>query len=434
MIAIFSFIIFAYYICFLLICDCNYNINHNIMKNINKLPILPILVLLFPLLLSACQNSDPKVGDVITVDVTKSYPEKELILQDLFDIEYLPLETSDEFVTAGDVVYFGEELMWIGNYRTGDLQLLNRQGNHIRTINRKGQSGEEYIFYNALTYDPLTKEVYISDSTGKKVIIFDDEGNFRRSFKVPHGTFFDWIGNFNSECILCWATVSALPSDPNYQEIASNGGFKLMSKKDGSIRDVDIPIERYVSPKIFYETPRGKFYTYFWNTTQIPFQDTWLLTEISTDTIYQLAPDYGLRPFIARTPSASEMDPPVYLFTGVMTDRYYFLQAVENAYDPETKDGFASRDLLYDTEERAVYEYVVYNNDFTDERPLNLVYQFPNMFLAINKGDVAYVSKFDAPDLIEALNDGKLRGPLKEIASRLDEEDNPVLMIARYKK
>ena len=91
MIAIFSFIIFACYICFLLICDCNYNINHNIMKNINKLPILPILVLLFPLLLSACQNSDPKVGDVITVDVTKSYPKKELILQDLFDIEYIPL-------------------------------------------------------------------------------------------------------------------------------------------------------------------------------------------------------------------------------------------------------------------------------------------------------------------------------------------------------
>ena len=68
------------------------------MKNINKLPILPILVLLFPLLLSACQNSNPKVGDVITVDVTKSYPEKELILQDLFDIEYVPLETRDGFV------------------------------------------------------------------------------------------------------------------------------------------------------------------------------------------------------------------------------------------------------------------------------------------------------------------------------------------------
>ena len=57
----------------------------------------------FMFLFFGCGNGDPKVGDVITVDVTKSYPEKELILQDLFDIEYVPLETRDGFVTLGTV-------------------------------------------------------------------------------------------------------------------------------------------------------------------------------------------------------------------------------------------------------------------------------------------------------------------------------------------
>lgn len=38
---------------------------------------------------------------LMVVDVTKSYPKKELILQDLFDVEYIPLETTDEFVTLG---------------------------------------------------------------------------------------------------------------------------------------------------------------------------------------------------------------------------------------------------------------------------------------------------------------------------------------------
>ena len=56
------------------------------------------------------------------------------------------------------------------------------------------------------------------------------------------------------------------------------------------------------------------------------------------------------------------------------------------------------------------------------------------MLLPVNNGEVAYVSKIDAPDLVEALNDGKLRGPLKEIASDLDEEDNPVILIAKYKR
>ena len=51
-----------------------------------------------------------------------------------------------------------------------------------------------------------------------------------------------------------------------------------------------------------------------------------------------------------------------------------------------------------------------------------------------NSKDIAFATRLEAPDLVEALNDGKLRGPLKEIASRLDEEDNPVILIAKYKR
>lgn len=170
------------------------------------------------------------------------------------------------------------------------------------------------------------------------------------------------------------------------------------------------------------------------NKTLTPYHGDWLLTEISTDTLFLFSPDYDLKPFIVRTPSATDMNPPVYLFTGAMTDRYYFLQTVENAYDTETGVGFTTRDLFYDKTEGEVYEYVVYNGDFTDERPLNLVYKFRSTMLAVNEDDVAFVSRIDAPDLVEAYNDGKLRGPLKEIASRLDEEDNPVILIAKYKR
>ena len=58
--------------------------------------------LLVASLLFGCGDGKQKESDgLITVDVSKSYPKKELILQDLFDIEYVPLETTDEFVTAG---------------------------------------------------------------------------------------------------------------------------------------------------------------------------------------------------------------------------------------------------------------------------------------------------------------------------------------------
>lgn len=47
------------------------------------------------------QKSGTQNDDIITVDVTASYPKKELILQDFMDVEYVPLETNDEFVTMG---------------------------------------------------------------------------------------------------------------------------------------------------------------------------------------------------------------------------------------------------------------------------------------------------------------------------------------------
>jgi len=36
--------------------------------------------------------------------------------------------------------------------------------------------------------------------------------------------------------------------------------------------------------------------------------------------------------------------------------------------------------------------------------------------------------------LVEANREGKLKGKLKEIASKLDEEDNPVFMLLKHKK
>ena len=48
--------------------------------------------------------------------------------------------------------------------------------------------------------------------------------------------------------------------------------------------------------------------------------------------------------------------------------------------------------------------------------------------------EIAFVQRLEAPDLVEANENGELKGKLKEIASTLDEESNPVLMLARYKK
>jgi hypothetical protein len=41
---------------------------------------------------------------------------------------------------------------------------------------------------------------------------------------------------------------------------------------------------------------------------------------------------------------------------------------------------------------------------------------------------------FAAYELVEAYEKGGLKGKLKEIAAELNEESNPVIMLAKYKK
>ena len=50
--------------------------------------------------LMACENPSTNT-ELITIDIESSYPEKELTLQDFVDVEYVPLETTDEFINKG---------------------------------------------------------------------------------------------------------------------------------------------------------------------------------------------------------------------------------------------------------------------------------------------------------------------------------------------
>lgn len=86
-------------------------------------------------------SSTQEKEDLIVVDVSKDYPKKELILQDLFDVEYIPLETTDEFVTLGWLQAIGKDVMIIRNMfaADGDIFIYDRKGKAIRHINRKGQ-------------------------------------------------------------------------------------------------------------------------------------------------------------------------------------------------------------------------------------------------------------------------------------------------------
>ncbi len=109
-------------------------------------PIIRLIFFLLNMFLSACYQQT-------TI--------KELILQDFMDVEYIPLETNDEFVTQGKVMAIGAEVILITNwYNDGNLFVFDRNtGKGLRVINRKGQGNEEYIGFAEVVLDETNNEI-----------------------------------------------------------------------------------------------------------------------------------------------------------------------------------------------------------------------------------------------------------------------------------
>jgi hypothetical protein len=386
---------------------------------------------------TGCKQSGSISGDLITVDVTASYPKKELVLQDFLDVEYIPLETSDEFVTSADIKAIGDDIMIFtnmlqGTFAGGDISIFDRSGKGLRKINRYGHGGEEYKNVQDVVIDAENGEMYVNSTFTEKIFAYDMYGNFKRSFGIRHDMMFNLIGNLDRDNLIAHDGYFDFDDETSTVIDKKSNRFLIISKEDGSIGEIPIPYEERV-PKVLVEIgPDGGMFVYYGNRELIPYKDNWILAEPSADTIYIYSPG-SLKPFIARTPSLRSTKPEVFLFPGVMTDRYYFMQTVKREYNFKADTGFPRTDLIYDREEKAIFECVVYNDDFTDKNPMSLVYEIP-MFTIVNSKEVAFMKRLEAFELIEAYKEGRLKGRLAEIAAGLDEEDNAVIMLAKYRK
>jgi hypothetical protein len=351
---------------------------------------LSVIILLVMAGCIGCNPSATQNDGFITVDVTASYPNKELILQDFLDVEYIPLETTDEFLTSAKIHAIGKDIMVFTNARRdGDIFIFDRNGKGLRKINHYGQGVGEYTNMQNIVLNEENGEMYVNNTFSTKVLVYDLFGNFKWS--LPY--------------------------------------------QDGGIKEIPIPYEEKESTMVLGRDANGKIIgdRSIRNRELIPYQDSWILAEISADTIYRYSPNHTMKPFIVRTPSVQSMHPEVFLFPGVFTDRYYFMQTVKKEFNFATNTGLPSTDLLYDRQENAIFECVVYNDDFTNKKPMSLVYETP-MFTLLNNNEIAFAKRLEAPDLVEAYGKGQLKGRLKEIAAGLDEESNAVIMLAKYKK
>jgi hypothetical protein len=374
-------------------------------------------------------------NDIIIVDVTKSYSQKkELILQDFMDVEYVALETNDEFVNQGVVLDVGRELILVRNrIDDGNIFVYDRKGKALRKINCKGQSGKEYINNYSVILDEDNKEMFVCDRG--KIIVYDFFGEFIRSIRGLDNVmmFYTKIYNYDKDNLIC------------YDKDNSKIPFVLISKQDGRItQEIKIPfVEKKnlqqkqpisgmnVPPNI--QIPDGFQVGRMASALDayrpiIPYNGNWILLEFSSDTIYTFLPDYNLRPIIARTPSIQSMSLEVMLTLRLVTERYYFMETIRNEYNFDNETGFPRTYFIYDKKEKKLSQYAVYNGDFLNKKE---IYMFG--FTPV-KHECESWYKLETNQLVEDYKKGILKGELKEIVSKLDEDDNPVIMLVKHRK
>lgn len=375
-------------------------------------------------MMAGCAGGKQSNDDLIIVDVTKNYPEMKLILQDFMEVEYISLETTDEFLTQGVVKTVGKEILLVTNRTNdGDIFVFDRTGKGLRKINRKGQGGEEYLYVTEIVLDEDNSEMFIIDSPSRKILVYDLSGNFKRSFKFADTSYYTYVFNYDRDHLICHKKY-------DITEFTLRPCHLLISKQDGSIaQEIEIPYKEVKKPVVIgHGMANGEGIIVMPSVHQIILSNgNFALVELSSDTVYNYSPDGTISPFIVRTPSIYSIDPEVFLYPSVLTDRYYFMQTLTKKYDFEKMRGFPYNELMYDRKEKALFEYIVYNDDFSNRKPVNLRSRSVN-------DEIAVWHSLEACQLVESYEEGELKGKLKEIATTLDEEDNPVIVLIKHRK
>jgi len=357
---------------------------------------------------SAC-NDAPKPG-LLTFDVEKDYPEKELLLQDYWQVKYVPLETDSTFLVASSKPgYVGEEHVGFMDNRTGNMLFFDANtGRKSFCINRKGSGPEEYMGIGVLRMDERREEVYAWNHWNGVIMVYDTQGNLLR--KLP-------LGRKGEMAMI----ASMLDVDENhfacssYEPIVGNySKCYFLNKNTGKTTLLDsIPQQRFVNPIIMQEIDGVMHAVEASLSPIVKCVGGFVYADHSNDTIYRVSPDGGMNPILARVPSVRETEPRVLLKYETEINDWIFLSAIELEYDFAREEGLRQKCYGIQKSNEKVYELKYVNADYPDGE------------YYVSDTNVFYMS---ADKLMEVLADGKLSGDLKAVAMNLKEDDNGILI------
>ena len=380
---------------------------HVIMKNFLWIS----LVLAF----SACSSSPKQAGKDLGLwvfDLTKEYPTKEIYIQDIADVDYIPLETNDSMLWLGrEILYLDDDYIIGASIKTG-VYVHDGEGKALHSFNKKGEGPEEYNGMYKVQYDKTSNELYINDMD--RYYIYDVKGNFKRSFRGVEKKLSSRIEDFfiiNDEELVQYSFYGNY-----YTRLSRKTGEHL---GDIKLRGADTTLT------LFYRKNNMLFNTIVSHYTKD--KEGYIITAFPSDTTYLLTPELQLKPIGVRTPPVSSQEVPVFLIPVKNTSRYFLMSTIKK------EDRFSTKAYIMDKKTNQIYYLEKYckNKDYVGDK-VHLDMYGPAV--SANLPENVCVQSLNVTRLREAYEDGRLSGKLKDIAAHLKEDDNPVFMVIKFKE
>ena len=367
-----------------------------------------------------------KEQGLVTLDITKDYPEKKIVLQDLADVKYIPLETKKNALLTNSTAMLGyvSDSLIVAFTLEKEIVLFNGDGSVRSSFSHAGQGSKEYQNIIGMAVDPKAQEIFIVDYLLRyRMQVYSFTGQYKRTLPIPFKMILDGLQDFSADCLLA--------SDQKVRQGISNRAkpYMLLSKKTGEIvKELDIHFTKRLSRSI--SKPLGENQTISAALGYDPIvrcEDSYVIGDLSADTIYTYTPQGVLSPMLVRTPPVLSMETPKVLLPDYRAGSYFFFYLVDFEFDFETRTGFPDKYMVYDYAVGKTYVCKLVNRDCEEQE--------------IQLGDGGVTNKawntacYTIPSsmLIEQSEAGKVYGPLKEIAAGRTDDDNPVQAIVRFK-
>ncbi len=387
-----------------------------------KLLYLPLILLL----LNSCSNEQKQSGLPI-IDVNKTYPKKEIVLQDIADVEYIPLETIDDVLlsSSASIDYIAKDIIVLSNASEGDIFMFDGKGKLLNKFNHKGQGANEYNRVHEVIYMPSAKEIFVYGS-GKPhslILVYNMQGKFQREMPVKTKQTLNNLKTFNKNEIIAYEESAfpiseMFPNKKNAKKEKYNPSpMFLVSKATGvvdTIKSFCVPNRK---SDLVVKHIDGMPTIMRLNTNSVSaVGKDFVLDNLFCDTVYLFNQKRELKPIFIKSPAVKDMgDTPRVMMIKKVSENYCFALIGDYDLKLSADKKHASNeyvDLCIDRNKNDIFEYTLKNREIDDKE------------FKVHP----YSKLLNADDLIELLEDGKLTGKLKTIAEKLKEDDNPVLV------